>query len=140
MAEPKTVNNLEINPDKGHVLCSVNPKIYALDTIYTAGKVFLEHSFVIIDGDPEQEILVELRPKKSQDLEELGRDFNNELIRFAAGRVQPVKEAPVQETESCEPESVRSEQTPQEEMSYLDDPLGIARPWEEVYGQGADKK
>ncbi|MFH1511653.1 MAG: hypothetical protein ABIF10_08240 [Candidatus Woesearchaeota archaeon] len=120
MGETRILNNLEIHPD--FVVVSVNPKLYPLDGVYSAASLFLENSFVLIDGDPEHEIIVELKPKDKKPIEELGREFNNELIIQTANRLRNDMESPI---DACGP---------------VDDPLGIARPWEEVYGKGGDRQ
>ena len=78
------MENFEIDSEKGIVIISVNPKLYSLDVVYSAAYIFTEKCFVLLDGDPLQEIIVELKPK-SQDvnLEVIGREFNNELINYA---------------------------------------------------------
>lgn len=137
MKEQKIINNLQLNFDKNFLIVSVNPKIYSLDVVYSAAKGFLDKAYLVIDGDPKNEIIVEIKPKKkASDLETLGRDFNNELIRFAADK------APQRQDLSEKPKSVSKQfsEEDSEEMSYIDDPLGIARPWEEVYGKGGDKQ
>lgn len=94
----RTLANLEIRDDEGLLVVSVNPKIYPLNIIYSAAYVFIDKAFVIIDGDPMEEIVVEIRPKdKTQDLEQMGRDFNNELLSYAVYEVQSLKNAPLRE-------------------------------------------
>jgi len=75
------MENVKISSD--HVVVSVNPKIYSLPTIYSAAYVFLDRAYIILDGDPEKEILVNLKPKKECNLEKLGLEFLNELINYA---------------------------------------------------------
>jgi len=75
------MENIKISSD--HVVVSVNPKIYSLPTIYSAAYVFLDRAYIILDGDPEKEILVNLKPKKECNLEKLGLEFLNELISYA---------------------------------------------------------
>ena len=71
-----TINNLKLVNNE-HVLAKVNPKIYSLDVVQAAAYVLMDRAYVVIDGDPEKEILVELKPTdKKEDLEKLGRDFN----------------------------------------------------------------
>ncbi|MBD3202663.1 His-Xaa-Ser system protein HxsD [Candidatus Woesearchaeota archaeon] len=152
----KIISNLEIYPKEKYVIVSVNPKIYPMDVVYSASYVFLDKAYLILDGDPEEEIIVELRPKKKdQEIEILGREFNNELLNYAVYKNQAresknIKEAIVNralETNSeCrdvshepkknfETKSFEEEIEYDEDMSYVDDPLGIAVPWEEKYGK-----
>lgn len=128
----KVIDNLEIHPK--HVVVSVNPKIYGLDIVYSAGYVLMDRAYVVIDGDPDEEIVVELRPKKKGDLETLGRDFNSELLNYAVYKSQAaankeVKDALVQRAMLTNVGQIDSDD------AYLDDPEGIAIPWEEKYGK-----
>lgn len=132
--KPKIIDNLEIHDS--FVIVSVNPKIYGLDIVYSSGYVLMDRAYIVIDGDPEEEIIVELRPKKKEDLEKLGRDFNSELINYAVYKGQSaankeVKDAIVQRAMMTN----TGGQIADDDASYLDDPEGIAIPWEEKYGK-----
>ena len=76
--------NLEVYEKEGYVWVSINPRIYTMDIIYSAAYSFVDRCYVLIDGDVHEEIIVELRPKESTDLKTLGREFNNELVIYAA--------------------------------------------------------
>ena len=71
---------MEIQGDS--VVLSINPKLYALETVYSAAYVFLDRAYILLDGDPEKEILVKLKPKQKEDLDKLGGEFFNELINY----------------------------------------------------------
>lgn len=75
--------NLDVNMDEGYVLVSVNPQFYTAEVVLSAAYLFLDRCYVLVDGDAQEEIFVELRPKQAQDLEELGRQFNSELVNYA---------------------------------------------------------
>lgn len=152
--EVKVIDNLELHKDK--MFISVNPKIYPLDVIYSAAYVLMDRAYFFIDGDPEEEILVEVRAKTPKEsLETLGRDFNNELLNYAVYKVQSEKNKGIKESIVRRALYTATEQEPGEEPfteedvetekalgeeSYLDDPLGIAVPWEEKYGKEKEKK
>ena len=64
--------NMEINKKEGYVMLSVNPKIYPLDVVLSSAYIFTENNYLLVDGDPEEELVVELRPKdKKSDLKVL---------------------------------------------------------------------
>jgi len=133
--------NLEINKKEGLVMVSVNPKIYPLDVVLSSGYIFLDNCYVLIDGDPEEEIIVELRPKKTTDLESLGRDFNNELVSYANYAVQAIKNERLREAIINRVMQTNSVDVPETESKpWFDDPEGIAVPWEEKYGDKAKTK
>lgn len=77
------IDNMEIHKKDNFVIVSVNPKLYSLEVIYSAAYIFIDRAFVMIDGDPREEVLVQLRPKSNTEIETLGREFNNELINYS---------------------------------------------------------
>mgnify|MGYP000240137556 CR=1 FL=1 len=92
MEETENISNLEIDRKEGVVRVSVNPKIYSMDVIYGAAHAFTRDSYVLLDGDEEIEIVVELKPMdEKQGLEELGRKFCNRLLSYQLYR-QKIKE------------------------------------------------
>lgn len=81
----KMEGNLEIHEKEGYVWVVVNPRLYSPEVVFSAAYSFIENCYVLIDGDPEEEIIIELRPKKSDtNLKTLGMEFNNELVNYAA--------------------------------------------------------
>jgi len=79
------MENMEIDEKDKCVVIKVNPKIYPLPVVYQAAEVFIDKCFVFLDGDPEKEIKVFLKPKEeSLDLKALGGEFNNELLNYSA--------------------------------------------------------
>lgn len=89
--------NLEIDEKENMVLVSINPRIYPLPVIYSAAYAFINNCYVLIDGDPKEEILVELRPKTKNDLKTLGREFNTELVNYAHYAAQCARNAELRE-------------------------------------------
>ena len=51
--------NLKVK--KGFVILTVNPKIYPLETVYSAAYTFLDKAYILLDGDPKKEIIVKLK-------------------------------------------------------------------------------
>ncbi|RLI93381.1 MAG: hypothetical protein DRO89_00005 [Candidatus Altiarchaeales archaeon] len=131
-----SIDNIEINKDENYLIVSVNPKIYNLDIVYYAAYVLMDRAYAILGGDPEREILVELRPKDNTDLETLGREFNNELLNYAvymkqSAKNQRLREAILQRVLMTNLAPVEGEEAK--------DPEGIARPWREKHGKGRKK-
>ena len=76
------LKNIEINEDFS--IFTVNPKIYSLKIVYSAAYILIDKAFIVLDGDPEKEIIVEIRRKKeNQSLRELTGEFNEELLNYA---------------------------------------------------------
>jgi His-Xaa-Ser system protein HxsD len=146
LAKKKIIlSNIELHPKEKFVLISVNPKIYPIEVIYSAAYAMMDRVYAVIDGDPEEEIFVELTPKEKTDLLHLGREFNNELLNYAVymvqtARNQSVRDALIQKAfltaaQSKTPESPEESKDSKMKIgsgdeSYLDDPLGIAKPWQ----------
>jgi len=188
MEEKKILKpNFEINEGSKSIIVSLNPKLYFVDVILSTAYLFTDSCYVLIDGDPEEEIILELRLKKEgMNLEKLGREFNNELINYAAYNEQSAKNAnlreailtralltnspsllqrPVEDNEKLteeadcleedgtldidDPEGIavpwddkyeKSDSGEEVESFDFDDPEGIAVPWEEKYGENKDKQ
>lgn len=75
--------NIEINTEKNFALVSVNTKIYSMGVIFSAAYVLLEKAFVVIDGNPEKQVIVSLKPKEEASPKALAEEFNEQLINFA---------------------------------------------------------
>lgn len=146
----ESTSNLELNKKENRVLVSINPKIYPLDVIYSAAYVFLDKAYVLLDGNPKEKVTVELKPKEKHDLEKLGREFNNELLNYAQYKKQAKLNAPIRQILlqraliTNDPSLVEKEDDLDlddldDDLDYLEDPEGIAIPWEEKYGKKAKK-
>lgn len=122
--------NLEVNKKEGFVFVSINPKIYPVDVVLSAAYVFTDKCYVLLDGDPKDEIIVELRPKsQNEDLEKVGREFNNELIHYANYAVQAIKnskirEAILQRVLLTNSEQSLKAQTPEEVLQSMEKEYG----------------
>jgi len=132
------VSNLEIDKESNSCIISVNPKMYSLDVIYSAAYVFLDKAYVLVDGDPNEEVIVELKPKEEYDLEKLGREFNNELINYANYKDFSIKNKNIREI-IIQRALLTNDSSLVEESKRIEDPLGIAIPWQEKYGKKPKK-
>ena len=73
-------SNLNINEENGIFSLSLNPKFYSLDVIYSTCYVFLEKAYIVLDGDLENKIIVNIKAKEGEDGFLIAQDFNNELL------------------------------------------------------------
>jgi len=136
---------ISLDKSDNSVLLSVNPKIYSLDVIYSAAYVFLDKAYILLDGDPEKEVVVRLRLKEEisenseKELKKLGNEFFNELLNYSFYKKQAEKNSKIRETLLQTALIGSSLQEPQIETSqdeeFIEDPEGIAIPWEEKYGK-----
>jgi His-Xaa-Ser system protein HxsD len=146
-----------INEEENYVLVSVNPQIYSLDTIYTAAYVFLEKAYLVLDGNLQKEISIKLTGKKKCGKEELtilGEEFLNELINYGFYKKQSEQNKQIRQIllrkalltgldEEIEQGEFLKEfedlQYEEEDLEEIEDPEGIAIPWEEKYGDRRKK-
>ncbi len=139
MTETKNISNMEINKEEGYALISINPKIYPLDVVYSAVYILLDKAYLVIDGNPEEEIIVEIRSKeKNGDVEEIGHELNNELVNYAVYKTQSEKNKIIRQT-IIQRALLTNNFEAEDNVDYLEDPEGIAIPWEEKYGEKSDK-
>jgi len=137
-------NKINIENKEGNYVIKINPKIYPLDVIYSAAYVFIDKVYIIIEGDPEKEICIMLKPKKDQNIENVGEEFYNELLNYLVYKNYGSKNKKIRETIiqraliTNDPSIITEEEDVNEDIEeYLDDPEGIAIPWEEKYGKGS---
>ena len=94
--ETNALGNINIKEDCA--VFSVNPKIFSLDVVYSAAYIMIDKAFIILDGDPEEEIFVEIRKKtQEQDFIQLVREFNEELLNYAVYKNQSEKNKKLRE-------------------------------------------
>jgi len=147
----------KIRIENNSIILNINPKIYPLEIVYSAAYVFLDKSYILLDGDPEKEISIRLKPKEGQDLEKLGNEFLNELINYADYKKRAEDTKTIRETLlqraliTNDPAAIQNPTEQDDEFddimgeldeddNYLDDPEGIAIPWEEKYGKQANQE
>jgi len=117
----------------------LNPMIYPLEVIYSTSYVFIDRAYLFLDGDPKKEIIVAIKGKKNlskKQLENLAGEFLNELLSAAlrinlAQHNKKIRQYIVERALV----SAANDENLDESVSYLDDPLGIAVPWEEKYSK-----
>jgi len=135
---PNPPKNIQLHKD--YVTISINPKIYPLEVVHAAAYAVIDKAYVVLDGDPAEEIFVELRPKNKKDMKDLEYKFSNELLNYAVYYNQArlnkgVREAIVKRvflTNMQSPEPSNFEESKAEQRKSherIDDPLGIAKPW-----------
>lgn len=120
----------ETDEKENSVFIKVNPKIFPLEVVYSAAYMFLDRAFVIIDGDPQTEILVQLKAKDKTNLAEMALEFHNELVNYAvyvvqAARTSEIRTAIIQSALGVSEQSQECDCEPEP----IDDPLGISKPW-----------
>lgn len=133
----------------------VDPGVYPIESVMASAYVFVDRCYVLLDKLADGRIKVALTAKAGTTDEQLAAvsgEFQNELLaqalrREVASRHERVREAiiaralfgaaPLVDGAPAEPPGLDPRFLPAEDDDYLEDPLGIAVPWEEKYGQAA---
>ena len=142
---------IAVDAGRNAVTVAVNPDVYNLDTIYAASFVYIDRAFVLLDRADDNHVAVTLTARIALDeaaLTVLGGEFANELLTQAlretiAKKTQKVRELVINRAlysslDTGEAGDVGADED--DDLEFLDDPLGIAVPWEEKYeGDAAEK-
>lgn len=122
---------------------NLNPKIYPLEAILNTCYAFIERAYIYLDSDAKNgNIRVSIKGKKNlskKQLELLGCEFTNELLhcalRFQVSRDnKKIREYVIgRALFSVLPASDLF--SADGKLDYQEDPLGIAKPWQEKYGR-----
>ena len=118
--------------------------IYPLSAIMTTAYSFLERAYVHLDTGSKGQVVVELKGKQQlseKEKAEIKGEFNNELLNCALREYIAKENSKIREyiVGQALYSSVQ-ENAPENKTESWDDPLGIAVPWEEKYGEKARKK
>ncbi|MEM3555712.1 MAG: hypothetical protein QXF56_03285 [Candidatus Micrarchaeia archaeon] len=121
-----------IQYQKDCVLFSINPKIYPLEVVHAAAYSLIDRAYVILDGNPEEEIIAELRPKNKKEMKQIAMKFGEELLNYAVYYNQAKLNKEARETILGKVFSANIQPTAEagvDEKCEISDPLGIAKPW-----------
>jgi His-Xaa-Ser system protein HxsD len=147
MKKLNTLQNIQINEKEEYALLSINPKIYPLDIIYSASYIMIDKAYIFLDGNPDEEIIVELRKREntSLSLKEIVYDFNNELLNYAVYKQQAENNKIIRETIlqkillTNDQNYFSPEGNPHTEQN-IEDPEEILKLWEESEIRLKDKE
>jgi len=141
---------------------TVNTKIYPLDSILTAAYTFVDRAYILLDYAENGDIRITFKSRNSagpDEFAELAGEFENELLHqslrlkvakknrkiremiiaqalYGAGKAEETEEEEELEQELRDILADAEEEEGSED--YLEDPLGIAVPWEEKH-KGKDE-
>lgn len=143
------MENIQVDAGQNRVTVAVNPAVYPLDVIYGASFVYVDRAFVMLDRRDDNHVLVSLtaRLKSDEDaLRNLAGAFANELLTQAlretiAKKTQKIRELVINRALYSTLDSGGAgggmDFEEEDDLEFLDDPLGIAVPWEEKFeGEG----
>lgn len=140
----------------------VHKNLYPKEVLFGTAFTFLDRCYVLLDvADPDRiEVRLRPRPNSPWTAQDLAGEFANELVNQAlrfhfsrqtekvrsqiitraialagAGDLEAPEQAPAPGVPDLPPEVARLLAEEDENLDFLDDPLGIAVPWEEKYGK-----
>jgi His-Xaa-Ser system protein HxsD len=149
----------KISEKKSKITIKIAPRIYPLEVIYGAAYSFVDRAYIDIGGNPKRQVLVTLAGKEDlsrKELERLAGEFRNELLNYALRRAisQNNKElreyivsralfssvVPAEEEFGLVKKKIQEAEKKDrakkiKKGDFIDDPFGIAVPWEEKYGK-----
>lgn len=138
----------KVEAAKNLTVVRIDEQVFPREVVVSAAYMFLDRCYVRLEQAPRRNVLVQLKGKKKLSkslLTNLADEFENELLHQlirhqVAEKTNQLREVIVgRALFSAEPAEETGEQPEAgEDLDYLDDPLGIAVPWEEKYGD--DKK
>ena len=119
----------------------VQKGLYPLEVIYGASYQFIDRCYVRLEqaDDGKIAILLKSKPDSEADMDAVAGEFQNELLsqayrRKVAMRTGKVRDMVVQRAlYSAVPEQSYMDDMAGDDLDFLDDPLGIAVPWEEKF-------
>jgi len=142
--------------DEKALTLTLNARVYPLEAVMSAAYTFLDRAYVLLDKDASSTI-VRLWPREGQDARPTEGDFLNEVLNealrlkiakqnqqvremvinralFAATSTNVEEEVLDQALDSLDDLDDLDLDLDGDNLDFLDDPLGIAVPWEETYG------
>jgi His-Xaa-Ser system protein HxsD len=154
MKEPKV---LSMDMERGIGTLALDKGLYPLDVIYGAAYVLIDRAYILLDKDPDGRILVRIEQKPDERrgaealteeaLRALVGEFGNELLSQALRRKitkqnQAILEAVVTQAMAGATGTLMTGgfEDEDDDLDFLDDPLGIAVPWEEKFSKENRKK
>ena len=153
----QTPEILSLDPDGGVMTLRLKKGLYPVEVVYGAAYVLIDRAYVVLDKNDAGDVLVHIRAKKDRnaetDLEALAGDFANECLsqvlrsriaRQHKGRLEAIigqaMAGALGVAGSDDDDLGLDDLDDDDALDFLDDPLGIAVPWEEKFKKSAQEK
>jgi His-Xaa-Ser system protein HxsD len=151
----KKVEVFNLSVEDQQITLTLDVGLYPIEVVYGAAYVFIDRAYVLLDRKPSAEagqppkILVHLRARKALSAEvlaDLAGEFANECLAQALRRkITKTNGKIVEEIVTAAIAGAAGATLPQDfldedagaDVDFLDDPLGIAVPWEERFKKKA---
>ncbi|MFP4117187.1 MAG: hypothetical protein ACLFTY_04180 [Candidatus Aenigmatarchaeota archaeon] len=89
------MENVEFDGDEATV--EVNTGLFDFDVVKSAAYVLLDRAYFSFGGDPEESIEVCIKAKDGEDIQNIVRDFQNELVSYSVYEKESQKNSEVRE-------------------------------------------
>lgn len=122
------MKKLNILYHKDHAELVLNPKIYPLETVFSAAYILTDRAYIVVDGDPQTSLVVRIMPKKGS-IADAAMSFNDELLNYSVYRHMAGKNRGLRE------EMLKRAVSTNTDDDYVEDRDEILVPWEEKYGR-----
>lgn len=145
-----------VDPQRATIELSLEVGLYPIEVLYGAAYVFIDRCYVLLDrvsqeGKTGSRFVARLRGKQAMtnaQLEDLAGEFGNELLSQALRRkVLKANQKIIEEITTQAIAGAAGGMLPtdfldagDDGMDFLDDPLGIAVPWEEKFKKKAESE
>jgi His-Xaa-Ser system protein HxsD len=145
-----------LNSKTGEVTLKLAKGLYPMDAVYGAAYVLIDQAYVLLDKDGDGNVLVHVSSKEGKqaekDLQKLAGTFANEalsqvlrakLMKAHKGRLEAIVTQAVAGSVgigSSADFSLDVLDDDDDDLDFLDDPLGIAVPWEEKFKGAASEE
>lgn len=117
---------------KQEISVKLDTRIYPLDVVYLASYALLEDASVRIEGDPDNEITVNIR-SKGGDIEKIKERFECELVKSSVYDKKSKEE--IEFKSDLIRNSLLAGAESKKNDEEIEDPYDILIPWEEKYGE-----
>jgi len=150
---------LKHDKKKGQITLKLRKGLYPLDAVFGAAYVMIDRAYVFLDKDDDGNVLVYIHAKPDEtglDLESLAGEFANEALgQVLRGRIMKehknrleliVSQAVAGAVGISGMDDLGLDDLGlddldgDDDLDFLDDPLGIAVPWEEKYKKSANEQ
>jgi len=137
---------MENRSDTNQIEITVDPEIYPLEAVYGAAYVFIDRAYVFLDKTREGRIVIRFKSKEADKLNtEIVKDeFSNELLNYThrihiAKRNKKIREQIVERALFASVNEGAVADEGDSGLNEMEDPLGIAVPWEDKFGDSDAK-
>lgn len=138
--------NPQVNTAESSARVVVDERVFPRPVSLAAAYRFIDRCYLRLERMPRRQLLILLKGKQRlprKELVALAQEFENELLHQLMRHQVSEKTAALREVIvgralwSAEPvrPQAGAKNAPEENLDYLEDPLGIAIPWEEKYGE-----